>query len=132
GLGTHPLTRTTEQHRGPAGVARPARTLREVRDDAQGRRAMELTRRQLLTLAGSAAVAAALAGCGGTLRPADVEAPGFGENASGTLNLWCRSDTVNGTQAVVDAFHRAQDRIRVRVTPIQNGQYVTKLATAIR
>ncbi|MFI6423780.1 ABC transporter substrate-binding protein [Promicromonospora sp. NPDC050880] len=93
---------------------------------------MELTRRQLLTLAGSATVAAALAGCGGTLRPADVEAPGFGENASGTLNLWCRSDTVNGTQAVVDAFHRAQDRIRVQVTPIQNGQYVTKLATAIR
>lgn len=93
---------------------------------------MELTRRQLLTLAGSATVAAALAGCGGTLRPADVEAPGFGENASGTLNLWCRSDTVNGTQAVVDAFHQAQDRIRVRVTPIQNGQYVTKLATAIR
>ncbi|WP_285100676.1 sugar ABC transporter substrate-binding protein [Promicromonospora sp. MEB111] len=93
---------------------------------------MELTRRQLLTLAGSATVAAALAGCGGTLRPPNVEAAGFGENATGTLNLWCRSDTVNGTQAVVDAFHQAQDRIRVQVTPIQNGQYVTKLATAIR
>jgi multiple sugar transport system substrate-binding protein len=93
---------------------------------------MELTRRQLLALAGTATAAAALAGCGGTLRPADVEAAGFGENASGTLNLWCRSDTVNGTQAVVDAFHRAQDRIRVSLTPIQNGQYVTKLATAIR
>jgi multiple sugar transport system substrate-binding protein len=93
---------------------------------------MELTRRQLLTLAGSATAAAALAGCGGTLRPANVEAAGFGENATGTLNLWCRSDTVNGTQAVVDAFHQAQDRIRVQVTPIQNGQYVTKLATAIR
>ncbi|MFC8797806.1 ABC transporter substrate-binding protein [Promicromonospora sp. NPDC057138] len=93
---------------------------------------MELTRRQLLALAGTATAAAALAGCGGTLRPANVEAAGFGENASGTLNLWCRSDTVNGTQAVVDAFHQAQDRIRVSLTPIQNGQYVTKLATAIR
>jgi len=93
---------------------------------------MELTRRQLLALAGVATASAALAGCGGTLRPADIEAAGFGEDASGTLNLWCRSDTVNGTQAVVDAFHQAQDRIRVRLTPIQNGQYVTKLATAIR
>jgi len=93
---------------------------------------MELTRRQLLTLAGTATAAAVLAGCGGTLRPANIEAAGFGENASGTVNLWCRSETVNGTQAVVDAFHQAQDRIRVAVTPIQGGQYVTKLATAIR
>ncbi|PUB31939.1 carbohydrate ABC transporter substrate-binding protein (CUT1 family) [Promicromonospora sp. AC04] len=93
---------------------------------------MELTRRQLLTLAGTATAAAVLAGCGGTLRPADITAPGFGENATGTLNLWCRSETVNGTQAVVDAFHQAQDRIRVTVTPIPGGQYVTKLATAIR
>ncbi len=93
---------------------------------------MELTRRQLLALLGAGGTAAALAGCARDVAPVDVGAPGFGDGARGTVDLWCRSDTVNGVQAVVDAFHAAQDRIRVRLTPIQNGQYVTKVATAIR
>lgn len=93
---------------------------------------MELTRRQtLIALFGSAA-AAGLAGCADLLRPVDVTTPGFGRGATGTINLWCRSETQNGTRAMVDAFHASQDRIRIRVTPIQGGQYVTKLATAIR
>ncbi|MFP3713722.1 ABC transporter substrate-binding protein [Puerhibacterium sp. TATVAM-FAB25] len=93
---------------------------------------MELTRRQLLALLGAGGTAAALAGCARDVPVVDVGAPGFGDGARGTVDLWCRSDTVNGVQAVVDAFHAAQDRIRVRLTPIQNGQYVTKVATAIR
>ncbi|CAM3745517.1 ABC transporter substrate-binding protein [Isoptericola cucumis] len=97
---------------------------------------MELTRRQLLALLGAGATTAAtgvgLAGCARDVTAVDVGAPGFGEGASGTVEMWCRSDTVNGVQAVVDAFHAAQDRITVRLTPIQNGQYVTKVATAIR
>ncbi|WP_159794365.1 ABC transporter substrate-binding protein [Puerhibacterium puerhi] len=93
---------------------------------------MELTRRQVLALLGAGGAAAALAGCARDVPVVDVGAPGFGDGARGTVNFWCRSDTVNGVQAVVDAFHAAQDRIQVRLTPIQNGQYVTKVATAIR
>jgi len=97
---------------------------------------MELTRRQLLALLGAGGAAAAtgvgLAGCARDVTAVDVGAAGFGDGARGTVEMWCRSDTVNGVQAVVDAFHAAQDRIRVELTPIQNGQYVTKVATAIR
>ncbi|HLT11201.1 MAG TPA: sugar ABC transporter substrate-binding protein [Micromonosporaceae bacterium] len=93
---------------------------------------MTLSRRDFLALAGIGGAAAALAGCGGQLEPADVTVAGFGEGASGTLNLWCRSDTLTGNEAMVEAFHAAQERIRVELTPIPNSQYVTKLATAIR
>ncbi|MFC7405140.1 ABC transporter substrate-binding protein [Georgenia alba] len=95
---------------------------------------MTLSRRGFLGLAGLGSVAAlpALAGCGGTLPPTDVTVAGFGENAEGVLNVWCRSDTLTGNQVMVDAFHAAQDRLRIELTPIPNSQYVTKLATAIR
>ncbi|GAA4434065.1 hypothetical protein GCM10023169_41190 [Georgenia halophila] len=92
---------------------------------------MRLSRRGFLTLAGLGG-ASALSGCGGQLPPADVTVAGFGEGARGTINVWCRSETQSGTQAMVDAFHAAQDRIRIDLTPIPGGQYVTKLATAIR
>ncbi|TNM69466.1 sugar ABC transporter substrate-binding protein [Streptomyces sp. NP160] len=94
------------------------------------------TRREFLALAGVAGLAGlspAIAGCGSGVLPApDTAAPGFGQDASGVLRLWARSDTQTGTQAVVDAFHASQDRIRVELTPVLGAQYVTKLATAIR
>ncbi|WP_298806805.1 sugar ABC transporter substrate-binding protein [uncultured Pseudokineococcus sp.] len=89
---------------------------------------MELTRRSLLALAG----AGALAGCAGQLPEPDVTAAGFGEDASGVVRVWTRGATQAGVQGVVEAFHASQDRIRVEVTPVLDGQYVTKLATAIR
>jgi len=92
---------------------------------------MQLTRRELLALAG-AGTAGALAGCAGQLPEADVSVAGFGEGASGVVRVWTRGATVEGMTGVVDAFHASQDRIRVELTPVLDGQYVTKLATAIR
>jgi multiple sugar transport system substrate-binding protein len=89
-------------------------------------------RRDFLALTGLVALSAALPSCATTLPEPDVEAAGFGENARGTVKLWCRSATQAGVQVAVDAFHASQDRVRVQVTPVLDGQYVTKLATAIR
>lgn len=93
---------------------------------------MEFSRRTLLTLAGAGTASALLASCAHRLAEVDVTVAGFGEGARGTINVWCRSETQTGIQTMVDAFHAAQDRIRVRLTPVLGGQYVTKLATAIR
>lgn len=95
---------------------------------------MDTTRRHFLAVAAALGVGGpALAGCaGGTLPEPDTAAAGFGERASGTIAFWCRSETLQGTQKVVDAFERSQDRVRVDVTPIPGGQFVTKLATSIR
>ncbi|MBB2902494.1 multiple sugar transport system substrate-binding protein [Kineococcus radiotolerans] len=97
---------------------------------------MELHRRNVLGLGGLAALATALtpalSGCSSTLPEADVTAAGFGEDATGTVRLWCRAATVVGVRQVVDAFNASQDEVTVEVTPVLDGQYVTKLATAIR
>lgn len=93
---------------------------------------MALSRRNLLALAGAGSLATMLSSCAGRLEPADISAAGFGEGAEGTLSVWCRSETQTGIQTMVDAFHSSQDRIRVELTPVLGGQYVTKLATAIR
>ncbi|PRY16763.1 ABC transporter substrate-binding protein [Kineococcus rhizosphaerae] len=93
---------------------------------------MELHRRDVLGLGGLAALAALLPGCASALPEADVSAAGFGEDATGTVRLWCRAATVVGVRQVVDAFNASQDAVTVEVTPVLDGQYVTKLATAIR
>ena len=93
---------------------------------------MELHRRNVLGLGGLTALAALLPACASALPEADVTAAGFGENATGTVRLWCRAATVVGVRQVVDAFNASQDRVTVEVTPVLDGQYVTKLATAIR
>ncbi|WP_029150896.1 ABC transporter substrate-binding protein [Microbacterium indicum] len=93
---------------------------------------MALTRRTFLSAAAVAALAA-LAGCASRLEPIDTSSSAFGSGeASGTINFWCRADTLTANQALVDAFHASQDRIHIELTPVPNGQYVTKLATAIR
>jgi multiple sugar transport system substrate-binding protein len=94
---------------------------------------MGLRRRDLLQLSALAGLGLTLPACGsGVLDEPDVEAAGFGEDASGTVAMWCRGATQSGVQVVVDRFHQAQDRIRIDLTPVPDGQYVTKLATAIR
>jgi multiple sugar transport system substrate-binding protein len=94
---------------------------------------MTLSRRDLLRIGGLAGLTAVLPACGsGQLPEPDVQAAGFGEDATGTVTMWCRAATVSGVQVVVDRFHAAQDRVRIALTPVPDGQYVTKLATAIR
>ena len=84
-----------------------------------------------LLLAGLAA-SALLAGCGGTLPSPDVSAPGFGQHAHGTVQLWVRAATVAASTPIVDDFNRTHDDVTVKMTAIPDAQYITKLATAIR
>ncbi|MEZ0165941.1 sugar ABC transporter substrate-binding protein [Kineococcus sp. LSe6-4] len=93
---------------------------------------MELHRRTLLALGGIAGLSALLPSCASQLPEPDVTAAGFGQNATGTVRLWCRAATVVAVRQVVDAFNASQDAVSVEVTPVLDGQYVTKLATAIR
>jgi multiple sugar transport system substrate-binding protein len=90
-------------------------------------------RRDLLQIAALAGLTATLDACGsGVLAEPDIARAGFGTNAEGTVTMWCRAATVAGVQVVVDRFHDAQNRIHIDLTPVPDGQYVTKLATAIR
>ena len=93
---------------------------------------MELSRRNALGVGGLAALGALLPACASNLPEADVSAAGFGEDASGTVRLWCRAATVTGVRQVGDAFNASQSDVVVEVTPVLDAQYVTKLATAIR
>jgi multiple sugar transport system substrate-binding protein len=95
---------------------------------------MTLGRRQFLQLSGLAALAAAaLPACGSAiLAEPDVSAAGFGQNASGTVTMWCRGATAAGVQVAIQRFHASQQRLHVDLTPVPDAQYVTKLATAIR
>ncbi|HEX2301106.1 MAG TPA: sugar ABC transporter substrate-binding protein [Pseudonocardiaceae bacterium] len=94
---------------------------------------MAMSRRDLLRIGGLAGLTAVLPACSsGLLEEPDVQAAGFGETAGGTVTMWCRAATQAGVQVVVDRFHQAQNRIRIALTPVPDGQYVTKLATAIR
>jgi multiple sugar transport system substrate-binding protein len=71
-------------------------------------------------------------GCSRQLPAVNTAAAGFGTGASGAVEVWCRAATQTGIQFMAEAFHQQQDRIRVRVTPVPDAQFVTKLATAIR
>lgn len=97
---------------------------------------MTITRRELLrvggALAGGGAVAGLLSGCGGGLAPVDTATQGFGSGASGSVDIWCRAATQTGTTFMADAFNKSQSEISVRVIPVPDTQFVTKLATAIR
>ena len=52
-----------------------------------------------LALGTAGAGLAALAGCAGTLAPVDTTADGFGEDAAGTVTVWCRAATQTAIQA---------------------------------
>ena len=44
-----------------------------------------------------------LAGCGAASKPVNTAAPGFGDNATGTVVFWARSDTITPPPAVPSA-----------------------------
>ena len=91
-----------------------------------------ITRRQALGLGGAGALSLMLAGCAGRLPQVDTSSSGFGRDATGTIAMWCRSETQAATQAIVKAFEAAQDRVRIDLTPVPGGQSVTTLARARR
>ncbi len=85
--------------------------------------------------AGVLAVAAAalgVVGCAGPSRPADVTAPGFGSDATGTVVFWARSDTITAAAPLVKEFNASHPHLKVVMDSIQDTQAVTELATAIR
>jgi multiple sugar transport system substrate-binding protein len=87
-----------------------------------------MRRREILQIGALAGLTAALDACGS----GQLAEPDFAGSPNGTVTMWCRAATVAGVQVVVDRFHQAQDRIHIDLTPVPDGQYVTKLATAIR
>ncbi|MGP9539132.1 extracellular solute-binding protein [Brachybacterium sp. AOP43-C2-M15] len=94
-----------------------------------------LSRRELLTGAAAVAAGAAavpLSGCSGGLAPTDTSSPGFGEEASGTVTVWCRAATQVAMQDVAASFNAQSSELEVVVVPVPDAQYVTKLATSIR
>src|SRR3954447_15583831 len=94
---------------------------------------MALNRRTFLQVSGLAGLAATLPACGsGILPEPDVTVGAFGTNATGTVTMWCRGATAAGVKVVVDRFHATQNQVWINLTPVPDGQYVTKLATAIR
>lgn len=92
---------------------------------------MNPTRRRVLAAFGGGAAALATAACSGTLPRIRLDADATGR-ARGTVRFWYRAGTQRSVAAMIAAFHRSQDRIRVQATPVVDGQYVTKLATTIR
>jgi multiple sugar transport system substrate-binding protein len=60
---------------------------------------MGLSRRDVLRVSALAGLTAALPACGsGLLEEPDVQAAGFGENAEGTVTMWCRGATQEGSR----------------------------------
>jgi multiple sugar transport system substrate-binding protein len=78
------------------------------------------------------AVALSLAGCGSAGRPVNVTAPGFGNDATGTVVFWARSDTITAATPLVKEFNASHPHLKVVMDSIQDTQAVTELATAIR
>jgi multiple sugar transport system substrate-binding protein len=61
-----------------------------------------------------------------------VTAAGFGDNATGVVQFWDRSTTAPFGKLIVDRFNATHKNLKVVLTPVQDTQYVTKLATSIR
>jgi multiple sugar transport system substrate-binding protein len=90
-------------------------------------------RRRAAVLALTLAVASAtVAACGSVGAEPDVTAPGFGNDATGVVTFWDRNTTSPFGEALVKEFNATHPRLKVELTQVQDTQYVTKLATAIR
>jgi multiple sugar transport system substrate-binding protein len=77
--------------------------------------------------------AVALAGCAAPAPGAiKVTSAGFGDDATGIVQFWDRSTTSPFGKLIVDRFNATHKNLKVVLTPVQDTQYVTKLATAIR
>lgn len=78
------------------------------------------------------AVTLALAGCAAPSSRVNVSARGFGQDATGVVQFWDRNTTAPFGQLLVKRFNATHKHLKVVLTPVQDTQYVTKLATAIR
>lgn len=85
-----------------------------------------------LLLLSALTVTLALAGCAAPSPRASVSAPGFGQDATGVVQFWDRNTTAPFGQLLVKRFNATHKHLKVVLTPVQDTQYVTKLATAIR
>ncbi|MBV9446743.1 MAG: sugar ABC transporter substrate-binding protein [Streptosporangiaceae bacterium] len=83
----------------------------------------------LLTALGAAL---GLGACAAPAPPLNVAASGFGQNATGVVQFWDRNTTSPFGKLLVDQFNATHKNLKVVLTPVQDTQYVTKLATAIR
>ena len=89
--------------------------------------------RRRLRLVIAPLIAVALSACGaGTLPQSNVRVAGFGQDARGTVVVWCRAATAPATQLIAQRFNAAHPNLRIAVDPIPDAQYITKVATAIR
>jgi multiple sugar transport system substrate-binding protein len=79
-----------------------------------------------------AAATATLAGCASASPPVNVTAAGFGNDATGTVVFWARSDTITAATPLVREFNATHPHLKVVMDSIQDTQAVTELATAIR
>jgi multiple sugar transport system substrate-binding protein len=95
-------------------------------------RARPRARTAALLLPPAFAAALALAGCAAPAPAAKVTAAGFGDNATGVVQFWDRNTTAPFGKLVVERFNATHKNLKVVLTPVQDTQYVTKLATAIR
>jgi multiple sugar transport system substrate-binding protein len=76
--------------------------------------------------------ATSLAACASASPPVKVTAPGFGDDATGTVVFWARSDTITAATPLVKEFNATHPHLKVVMDSIQDTQAVTELATAIR
>lgn len=87
-----------------------------------------------LAVAVISALALILAGCGGAgvLPAVNVSQAGFGEHATGTVQLWVRAGMAGAYQYLTQRFNATHSDLHVELTVIPDTQYVTKFATAVR
>jgi multiple sugar transport system substrate-binding protein len=83
-------------------------------------------------LAVLAAAAATVTACATASPPVNVTAASFGDNATGTVVFWARSDTITAATPLVKEFNATHPHLKVVMDEIQDTQAVTELATAIR
>jgi multiple sugar transport system substrate-binding protein len=93
---------------------------------------MTRKRKLLAALAVVAAATATLAGCASASPPVNTSTASFGNNATGTVVFWARSDTITAATPLVKEFNATHPHLKVVMDPIQDTQAVTELATAIR
>ena len=118
-----PQARRASKARRASRVRRPSR----VRQTSRARRVSLAPLVALVLLA-----AACLAGCGSSAAPVNVTASGFGNNATGTVVFWARSNTITAATPLVKEFNATHPHLKVVMDSIQDTQAVTELATAIR
>jgi multiple sugar transport system substrate-binding protein len=97
---------------------------------------MALTRRQLLTIAGGAALTSVASGCGGASTPVIDTGSALGSGYDGppvTISYWHGFTGGDGPamRDLVDTFNSSQDRITVEQNTINWAQYYQRVVAAV-